>query len=248
MSQNISDNESKSLNQQGMNNRRNFLKLMLTLTGGMLMSCLLEVKVATPAPAPGANEYPTEIPPTVNVPQNTDVPPPTDIIPSPAPTQATEAPPLPQLSQIQPNYSCGPATGAAYIITSLCLRDRACIDVCPVEAIVPGFPINEWSSVYIDQDTCISCGACVPECPFAAIFPTEEVPSAYVARGGEYINRPGLTGHYEGVNHHGNPVVLDSVYQLQPGEIVDLTQDIGCNNAFYTSGPGYEARNQDNGM
>jgi ferredoxin len=113
---------------------------------------------------------------------------------------------------------------------------------------VSGFPINEWPSVYIDQGNCISCGACVPECPYGAIFPTEEVPSQYVAKGGEYINRPGLKGHYEGTNHLGNTVVLDSVYQLKPGQIVDLTQDIGCNNAFFTSGPGYSARDQDNGM
>ncbi len=27
-----------------------------------------------------------------------------------------------------------------YIITSLCLRDSGCVDVCPVECIVPGKP------------------------------------------------------------------------------------------------------------
>jgi len=62
-----------------------------------------------------------------------------------------------------------------YIITSLCVRDRGCIDVCPVECMVPGQPINEWPWIYIDPDTCIDCGACVPECPFAAIFPEDEV-------------------------------------------------------------------------
>ena len=58
-----------------------------------------------------------------------------------------------------------------HIVTSLCVRDRGCIDVCPVECMVPGFPLNEWPWIYIDPDTCIDCGACVPECPFAAIFP-----------------------------------------------------------------------------
>ena len=56
-----------------------------------------------------------------------------------------------------------------HIITSLCLRDSGCVDVCPVECIVPGKPVAEWPWYYIDPDTCIDCGACVPECPVEAI-------------------------------------------------------------------------------
>jgi NAD-dependent dihydropyrimidine dehydrogenase PreA subunit len=67
-----------------------------------------------------------------------------------------------------------------HIITSLCVRDRGCIEVCPVECMVPGQPVAEWPWIYIDPDTCIDCGACVPECPFAAIFPEDEVPAAYI--------------------------------------------------------------------
>lgn len=52
-----------------------------------------------------------------------------------------------------------------YIITSLCLRDSSCVDVCPVECIVPGKPVEQWPWFYIDPDTCIDCGACIPECP-----------------------------------------------------------------------------------
>ena len=248
MSPKISINSKNPLTQEWVNERRSFLKLMITITAGVLASCLPDINIednlAPPTTVPETTEYPTEIPSIVS----TEAPAPTEY-PTQAPTAAsTEAPPATEIVEALPDYSCGPATGGAYIITGLCLRDRACIDVCPVEAIVPGFPINEWPSVYIDQDTCISCGACVPECPYGAIFPTEEVPSQYVAGGGEYINRPGLQGHYEGTNHLGNPVVLDSVYQLKPGQLVDLTQDIGCNNAFFTSGPGYSARDQDNGM
>ena len=40
-----------------------------------------------------------------------------------------------------------------HIITSLCVRDRGCIDVCPVECMVPGNPVNEWPWIYIDPDT-----------------------------------------------------------------------------------------------
>src|SRR5262249_29549402 len=66
-----------------------------------------------------------------------------------------------------------------HIITSICLRDGACVEVCPVECIIPGLPENEWPWYFIDPDTCIDCGACIPECPYEAIFPEEEVPQAY---------------------------------------------------------------------
>ena len=84
-----------------------------------------------------------------------------------------------------------------HIITSLCLRDSGCVDVCPVECILPGKPQEQWPWYYIDPDTCIDCGACVPECPYGAIFPEDEVPAAYTAKGGEYLSKVGLTGHYE---------------------------------------------------
>jgi len=134
-----------------------------------------------------------------------------------------------------------------HVITSLCLRDRGCIEVCPVECIVPGVAGSEYPMVYIDPDTCIDCGACVPECPFAAIFPADEVPAAYTAKGGEFINRVGLTGHYEGTNHHGKLVTLDTVRQLTAGDVVDLSVDIPVNEAFFKSGPGYAAKDEDTG-
>lgn len=129
-----------------------------------------------------------------------------------------------------------------YIITSLCLRDSGCVEVCPVECIVPGKPQGEWPWYYIDPDTCIDCGACIPECPYGAIFPEDEVPSAYKAKGGEFISKIGLTGHYEGTNSHGKPVMLDCVRQLQAGEVVDLTPDIQPNYKYYQEGPGYASK------
>ena len=134
-----------------------------------------------------------------------------------------------------------------HVITSLCLRDRGCIDVCPVECIVPGQPTAEWPSVYIDPDTCIDCGACVPECPYKAIFPVDEVPSAYSASGGEYLNQVGLSGHYEGTNHHGKAVVIETVRQLAAGETLDLTPDTQKNADFFSKGPGYAAKDTDQG-
>jgi ferredoxin len=116
-----------------------------------------------------------------------------------------------------------------HIITSLCLRDNGCLEVCPVECITAGTPVNKWPTYYIDPSSCIDCGACIPECPYNAIFPEDEVPSAYQARGGEYINSLGLNGHYQGLNHQGKPVVLETVRQLTKGEIINLTPSIKSN-------------------
>ncbi len=113
----------------------------------------------------------------------------------------------------------------AHVITSLCLRDGACVEVCPVECIVPGKPESEWPWFYINPDDCIDCGACVPECPYEAIFPEDEVPSAYEMSAGQ-----------ERQPHDGER------YTAQGGEVVDLTPDIEYNRKFFEEGPGYDAR------
>ena len=131
-----------------------------------------------------------------------------------------------------------------HVITSLCLRDGGCQTVCPVECIVPGKPTDQWPSYYIDRDTCIDCGACVPECPWSAIFPEDEVPSPYIARGGEKVSMPvgtpGYTEIYDGANHDGNPVHLEATRTLAVGEKADLKPNISTNAAFFKSGPGYD--------
>ena len=68
-----------------------------------------------------------------------------------------------------------------HVIFDLCIRDGACVEVCPVECIIPGQPEAEWPWYYIDPDTCIDCGACVPECPVEAIFPEEDLPAEFKA-------------------------------------------------------------------
>jgi ferredoxin len=132
-----------------------------------------------------------------------------------------------------------------YIITSLCLRDGGCVDVCPVECIVPGKPVEEWPWFYIDPDTCIDCGACIPECPYEAIFTEDEVPSAYTAKGGERISMPaGTAGYAEAIDvkdHRGQAVHLDHTKALAAGEVVDLTPDTKPNYEYFKSGPGYKA-------
>ena len=132
-----------------------------------------------------------------------------------------------------------------HIITSLCLRDSACVDVCPVECIIPGKPESEWPWYYIDPDTCIDCGACIPECPFEAIFPEDEVPDAYEAKGGEYasypVGTPGFSEAYSGENKSGEPVELTATKKLEAGDVLDLTKDIDPNYKYFTEGMGYKA-------
>jgi NAD-dependent dihydropyrimidine dehydrogenase PreA subunit len=111
------------------------------------------------------------------------------------------------------------------------------VDVCPVECIVPGKPQEKWPWFYIDPDTCIDCGACVPECPFEAIFPEDEVPTSYVAKGGEYISlavgTPGMNTVYEGTDHHGEAVKVTATRTLNSGEVLDLTKDNPPNYHYF---------------
>ncbi len=120
-----------------------------------------------------------------------------------------------------------------HVITSLCLRDNGCSDVCPVECIRPGTPVEQWPTYYIDPSTCIDCGACIPECPYSAIFPEGDVPAAFEAAGGEFINHASLRGHYEAVDHHGGAIVLESTRSLSAGETVDLREAIELNREFF---------------
>ena len=112
-----------------------------------------------------------------------------------------------------------------HIVTRLCLRDTACVDVCPVECMVLGKPEEDWPWLYIDPDTCIDCGACVPECPFEAIFIEEEVSSEFSMNDGQ------------------ERIPFDTKARVKhaAGDVVDLTEDIQYNYEFFASGPGYDA-------
>ena len=132
-----------------------------------------------------------------------------------------------------------------YIITSLCLRDGSCVEVCPVECIVPGKPEGEWPWFYIDPDTCIDCGACIPECPYEAIFTEDEVPETYTAKDGERQSQPagtpGFETPFDGSNGKGEPVHLDHTRVLTAGETVNLREDIQPNYDYFKVGMGYQA-------
>jgi len=69
-----------------------------------------------------------------------------------------------------------------YIITDACIgvKDRACVDVCPVDCIYEGE-----DQLYIHPDECIDCQACEAACPVQAIFPESGVPEkwrGYIAK------------------------------------------------------------------
>lgn len=65
-----------------------------------------------------------------------------------------------------------------YIIAEPCIgvKDRACVDVCPVECIYEGEDM-----LYIKPEECIDCAACEPECPVTAIFEESAVPEQWKA-------------------------------------------------------------------
>ncbi len=63
-----------------------------------------------------------------------------------------------------------------YVIAEPCVdvKDKACIEECPVDCIYEG---NR--SLYIHPDECVDCGACEPVCPVEAIFYEDDVPAQW---------------------------------------------------------------------
>ena len=62
-----------------------------------------------------------------------------------------------------------------YVIAQPCvdLKDRACVDECPVDCIYEGSRM-----LYIHPDECVDCGACEPVCPVEAIYYEDDLPEA----------------------------------------------------------------------
>ena len=63
-----------------------------------------------------------------------------------------------------------------YTICETCIdvKDRACVDECPVDCIYEGGRM-----LYIHPDECVDCGACEPVCPVEAIFYENDVPDQW---------------------------------------------------------------------
>jgi len=69
-----------------------------------------------------------------------------------------------------------------YVIAGSCIKDDACLEVCPVDCIHPklGAPDFETAEqLYIDPEVCIDCDACVEACPVDAIFADFELPPKF---------------------------------------------------------------------
>src|SRR5882672_6100755 len=75
----------------------------------------------------------------------------------------------------------------AVVITRLCQDcvDGACVDYCPVEAIVEHRPAGRVSELpnqlFVNPDRCICCNACTPACPWEAIYEEGDVRAAFAA-------------------------------------------------------------------
>lgn len=65
-----------------------------------------------------------------------------------------------------------------FVITEICVRDGACVEVCPV-ACIHAKP--ESPQFYIDPDICIECEQCVVVCPVDAVFLDMDLPEQYAA-------------------------------------------------------------------
>ena len=81
-----------------------------------------------------------------------------------------------------------------YVITFPCvdLKDKACIEECPVDCIYEGDRM-----LYIQPDECVDCGACEPVCPVEAIYYEDDVPEDwkdYTAANAEFFADLGSPG------------------------------------------------------
>ena len=74
---------------------------------------------------------------------------------------------------------CEVPTGArvTYVITDACIdvRDRSCVEVCPVDCIHLDESLDRMC--YIDPDVCTDCTLCEAACPVGAIFADVDVPA-----------------------------------------------------------------------
>ena len=63
-----------------------------------------------------------------------------------------------------------------YVIAEPCIgvKDKSCVDVCPVNCIYEGD-----DQLYISPVECIDCAACEVACPVTAIFYEEDLPAEW---------------------------------------------------------------------
>ena len=81
-----------------------------------------------------------------------------------------------------------------YVIAEPCIdvKDKACIDECPVDCIYEGERM-----LYIHPGECVGCGACEPVCPVGAIFYEDDVPgqwAQFTAENARFFDQLGSPG------------------------------------------------------
>ena len=82
----------------------------------------------------------------------------------------------------------------AIVIAEPCIgvKDGACVEVCPVDAIhpLPGEAGHaDADQIFINASECICCNLCISECPVGAIFAEEDLPAewrAFVEKNAEH--------------------------------------------------------------
>ena len=83
---------------------------------------------------------------------------------------------VPRDEQVEISRSGALIDVVTYVIALPCVdvKDRACIDECPVDCIYEGE-----RSLYIHPDECVDCGACEPVCPVEAIYYEDDLPEEW---------------------------------------------------------------------
>ena len=116
---------------------------------------------------------------------------------------------------VRPDLRCvhGPHSMCAmtYVIAQPCvdLKDKACIEECPVDCIYEGE-----RSLYIHPDECVDCGACEPVCPVEAIYYEDDVPeqwAEYYKANVEFFDDLGSPGGAAkmGIIPKDHPIIAD---------------------------------------
>ena len=109
-----------------------------------------------------------------------------------------------------------------YVITEACIntKDKACVDVCPVDCIYEGTKEGFPDMLFIHPDECIDCGACEPVCPVEAIFYEDDLPEQWkdyqAANAGFFDDLGSPGGAFKvGVVDHDHPLIAALAVQDQ---------------------------------